>query len=372
MARLNFQLENTDSAARAGIIQFEAGAKVETPVFMPVGTKSSVKAITQDELTTIGYRLILSNTYHLYLRPGDDTIASFGSLKSFISWPHHMLTDSGGFQAYSLSALSKYNHDGVEFKSHIDGSKHLFTPKKVIDIQRNFRSDIVMPIDDCPALPATEKRLDESLQRTHLWIKQSKEYFYNQEYNIDQNLFGIVQGGTDQKRRVESAQFQSSLELPGYALGGLSVGEKKEDYRNTLTITCPILPKDKPRYLMGVGSIPEIIYAVESGIDMFDCVLPTRNARNGQVFTSKGKINLRNEKYKLSQEPIDSACSCPVCQKYSLGYIRHLHKSNEILAYNLSTHHNLYFMFYFMKDMRTAIIENRFKQFKNHWLGLNW
>ncbi|MDH5716811.1 MAG: tRNA guanosine(34) transglycosylase Tgt [Spirochaetia bacterium] len=367
---LTFSIKKKVNSARAGILKLKNGIEVKTPVFMPVGTAASVKAVSQNDIEKIGYKIILANTYHIYLRPGLEIIEKFGGVKKFMSWEGALLTDSGGYQAFSLSEFTKYKDHGVEFKSHLDGSSHLFSPEKVLDIQHILGSDIVMPIDDCAPYPADEKRLKDSLKRTHDWLKESKEIWLEKKYNENQALFGIVQGGVNLKLRKESSQFAAELDLPGYALGGLSVGEKNNEFIEAMAVCDEHLPVEKPRYLMGVGSIPEILNAVYNGIDMMDCVLPTRNARNGQVFTSKGKLNLRNEKIKFSDEPIDKECLCMVCKKYSLGYIRHLHKSKELLAYHLSTYHNLYFMFQFMKNLRESIINDTFEDYRKKWIGI--
>lgn len=368
-AFMDFTVIKNAREARAGTINL-SGTLVETPVFMPVGTQGTVKAIDHLELEKIGYRLILGNTYHLYLRPGEEVIAHFDGLKNFMQWKHGLLTDSGGFQAYSLSALTKYLPEGVRFKSHLDGSEHLFTPEKVLDIQHTIGSDIVMPLDDCAPYPAERKRLLEGLQRTHDWLLRSYDYWIKKGYNKHSSLFSIVQGGIDPELRRTSAEFAASLDLPGHALGGLSVGEKSVEFREAIRISTEILPKEKPRYLMGVGSIPEIIHAIDLGIDMMDCVLPTRNARNGQVFTSFGKLNLRREDNKMSDLPIDPECDCPVCRNYSRGYIRHLHKTKEIFGLMAATRHNLHFMFHFMKKMRDSIVDGSFEEFKAHWLNI--
>lgn len=365
-----FALQETDGNARAGELTLPSGVQVQTPVFMPVGTRASVKAMKQEELDEIGFRLILGNTYHLYLRPGLEVFERFGGLKKFMSYSGGVLTDSGGYQAFSLSDLSRYKTNGVEFRSHLDGSSHLFTPEKVLDIQHILGSDIVMPIDDCAAYPSDEKRLREGLTRTHDWITQSKKVWEQKGYSENQALFGIVQGGTNLVMRRESAAFCSVLDLPGYAIGGLSVGEKDREFREALEVCCAELPLKKPRYLMGVGTIPEILDAVKFGVDMFDCVLPTRNARNGQVFTSSGKLNLRNESLRFSDDPIDSECSCKVCERYSRGYIRHLHKMKEITGITLSTYHNLFFMKHFMDSMRQAITQKQFSDFYQNWKAL--
>ncbi|MBV6494580.1 MAG: Queuine tRNA-ribosyltransferase [Turneriella sp.] len=364
---MQFTLEKVDGAARAGTLQLNT-AEVKTPVFMPVGTQATVKAITQEDLSGIGYRLILGNTYHLYLRPGSGTIATFGGLQKFMAWPHATLTDSGGYQAFSLSQNVKLVDDGVIFRSHLDGSKHHFTPEKVIEIERQIGADIIMPIDDCAPYPADGARLKASIERTYRWLVDCKKaWLLNPQH---QNLFGIAQGGVNLALRKESAKMVAGLDLPGYAIGGLSVGEPLEYFSPALEAAIQNLPHEKPRYVMGVGSIPEILYGVERGVDMFDCVLPTRNARNGQVFSSQGKINLRNEKHAHLNDPIDPHCNCKVCKKYSLGYIRHLHKQKEILGLMLSTYHNLHFMFHFMQNLRDAICRSEFLTFKMHWLSL--
>lgn len=364
---MQFSVAAQNSAARAGTLTLN-GITVETPVFMPVGTQASVKAISQEDLHEIGYRLILGNTYHLYLRPGSALISEFGGIKKYMAWPHAVLTDSGGYQAFSLSENTKLTDEGVIFRSHLDGSEHRFTPERVVQIEREIGADIIMPIDDCAPYPADDKRLKESLARTHRWLADCKKYWLMDPRQ--QTLFGISQGGINPQLRADSAKACADLDLPGYAIGGLSVGEPLQYFQPALAAAIEHLPLDKPRYVMGVGSIPELINGVELGVDMFDCVLPTRNARNGQVFTSVGKVNLRNEKHARSNEPIDAACNCKVCRKYSLGYIRHLHKQKEILGLMLSTYHNLYFMFHFMKNMRSAIAEQKFAQFKARWLPL--
>lgn len=374
MARFEFHLEKGNTNARAGSVHFSgsesSGVTVLTPSFMPVGTRGSVKALTQEHLEELGYNLILGNTYHLYLRPGNAVLKKMGGLKKFMSWNGALLTDSGGYQAFSLSKLTQYTDSGIWFSSHIDGSKHFFSPQSVLDTQAIIGSDIVMPIDDCAPYPSSPERLASALKRTHEWLRLSKEHWVSKGYLQEQSLFGIVQGGVDEKLRKESAQYCAQLDLPGYAIGGLSVGEKNDEFRTALNAATCELPMAKPRYLMGVGSIPEILDAVKMGVDLFDCVLPTRNARNGQVFTTQGKVNLRNEKHSDDDRPIDIHCGCRVCRRYSIGYIRHLHKTKELLAYTLSTYHNLYFMNWFMQNLRSAILENRFSEFYNRWRAL--
>ncbi len=364
---MRFEITATSGTARRGILSLRQSV-VETPVFMPVGTQATVKAISQEDLEAIGYRLILGNTYHLYLRPGTETMRQAGGIHKFMSWPHAVLTDSGGYQAFSLSDNVKLADHGVIFRSHLDGSPHLFSPERTVDIQRDIGSDIMMPIDDCAPYPADEKRLKESLVRTHRWLAECKEHWLRDPRH--QTLFGICQGGVNPLLRADSAKACADLDLPGYAVGGLSVGEPLEYYAPSLAAAIEHLPKDKPRYVMGVGTIPEILNGVALGVDMFDCVLPTRNARNGQVFTSTGKVNLRNLQHATSDQPIDAACACRVCQKYSLGYIRHLHKQKEILGLMLSTYHNLFFMHDFMKNMRSAISTGTFDSYRAHWLRI--
>jgi queuine tRNA-ribosyltransferase len=364
---MQFEILCTDGAARAGKITFQ-NAVVETPVFMPVGTQATVKAISQEDLEEIGYRLILSNTYHLYLRPGSGVIRDAGGIHNFMSWPYAVLTDSGGYQAFSLSHNVKLREHGVIFRSHLDGSEHLFSPERTVQIQREIGADIIMPIDDCAPYPSDEKRLRESLARTHRWLRECKTYWQREVRH--QSLFGISQGGVNPVLRADSARAVADLDLPGYAIGGLSVGEPLEYYTPSLGAAIEHLPREKPRYVMGVGTIPEILNGVALGVDMFDCVLPTRNARNGQVFTSQGKLNLRNLKHARSDAAIDSECGCRVCKKYSLGYIRHLHKQSEILGLMLSTYHNLYFMYGFMKNMRNAIAAGKFAEYRAHWLAV--
>ncbi len=358
---------DSDSFARAGVLDLN-GVTIETPVFMPVGTRGSVKSLTSEDLTEMGYKLILGNTYHLYLRPGTEVLDHFGGLKKFMSFPHAILTDSGGFQVFSLSGLFKFETDGVRFQSHIDGSHHKFTPESVIDIQRSIGSDIMMVLDDCAPYGSSLDRLRQSLDRTHRWAKVSIDHWKQSEGN--QHLFGIVQGGTNLALREESLGELQNLPFSGIAIGGLSVGEPRNECTQVLETLAPSLDPKRPHYLMGVGTVTDILEGVKNGIDMFDCVLPTRNARNGQVFTSYGKVNLRNESLRLSEGPIDPECQCKVCKSYSLGYIRHLHKLKELTAFSLSTYHNLYFMKEFMSSMRKSILNGDFPAFYRHWKNL--
>ncbi|EQA38556.1 tRNA-guanine transglycosylase [Leptospira inadai serovar Lyme str. 10] len=364
-----FREETRDphSFARTGTLALN-GVEIPTPVFMPVGTRGAIKSLDSDDIDELGFELILGNTYHLYLRPGTEVLQSFGGLKNFISYKKALLTDSGGFQVFSLNSLFKFQADGVGFRSHIDGSSHFFTPEKVVDIQRMIGSDIMMVLDDCPPGDASAARIKESLDRTHRWAEMAVRYWEKDKNG--QHLFGIVQGGTNVELRLESLSYVNGLPFSGIALGGLSVGEPRPDFIRTLEAVAPHSDRNRPLYLMGVGTVPDILDGVRNGVDMFDCVLPTRNARNGQVFTSKGKINLRNEKWKFSDEPLDSECECRVCKRYSVGYLRHLHHVKELTAFSLSTFHNLSFMKKFMFELRRSIKEGKFDQFSAKWKNL--
>jgi len=356
--------------ARLGELNFSNEITVATPVFMPVGTRASVKAISQSDLQEMGYDLILGNTYHLHLRPGDELISEMGGLHKFMSYHGKLLTESGGFQVFSLAKLRKFTDDGVSFRSHIDGSLIHFTPEKVLDIQKNLGSDIMMVLDDCPPYPADKKRLEGSMQRTFSWAKRAEKY-YNANFDKNkQSCFGIIQGGLHKDLRKRSVEEIASLDFTSYAIGGLSVGEPRDLFGEILHYTAPLLPNEKPRYLMGVGTIPDILEGVAAGIDMFDCVLPTRNARRAQVFTSRGKLNLKNLKHAKSSEAIDPECSCKVCQTYSLSYIRHLFHVNEILALSLASYHNLYFLKHFMIELRKSIKDEIFPKFFKYWKNL--
>ncbi|MCG6194067.1 tRNA guanosine(34) transglycosylase Tgt [Leptospira sp. FAT2] len=359
--------EDSKTRARTGILNLN-GVELETPVFMPVGTRGVVKTLTMDDLEELEYSLILGNTYHLYLRPGTDVLDRFGGLKKFSTWKKALLTDSGGYQVFSLNSLFKYEQDGVRFQSHIDGSRHYFTPSSVIDIQRSIGSDIMMVLDDCAPFDSTPERLRQSLDRTHRWAEMSVEYWEKRKNS--QHLFGIFQGGIDLDFRLESLKAITSLPFDGVAIGGLSVGEPRKDFIRILEGISMYTDRNRPLYLMGVGTVPDILDGVKNGVDMFDCVLPTRNARNGQVFTSLGKINLRNEKWKNSDAPMDPNCRCKVCERYSIGYIRHLHHVGEITAFSLSTYHNLYFMKSFLAEIRKSIQAGEFLETYARWKNL--
>ena len=364
---MEFKVEQTDGSARAATLK-TAHSTIQTPVFMPVGTVGSVKSLDmQDILNEIDAQIILGNTYHLYLRPNDEVIASLGGLHKFTTYDRSFLTDSGGFQAFSLSDISKASQEGIEFKSHIDGSTHLFTPEKVIDIQNNLGSDIMMILDDLIALPASPERIKLSVERTTQWAKQSIDYHRKNQKNgkgLDQNIFAIIQGGTDKAFRTMSASQLTELDFDGFAIGGLSVGEANEDMYATVEHTTKLMPENKPRYLMGVGTPEDLVENVERGVDMFDCVMPTRNARNGTLFTSFGKINIKGAKFKLDDNPIDSECECLTCKRYSRAYMHHLFRAKELTYFRLASIHNLFYYFTLMKQMREAIKEQRFSEFK--------
>ncbi|MCP4423521.1 MAG: tRNA guanosine(34) transglycosylase Tgt [Chloroflexi bacterium] len=338
-----------ETGARNGRFHTPHGI-LETPVFAPVGTQATVKALRPSDLQNLGASLLLSNTYHLYLRPGDELIRDLGGLHQFMGWDGPILTDSGGFQVFSLSDTRKIDDDGVTFKSHLDGSRHRFTPEKSIAIQENLGADVIMAFDECPP-PTDRDYVKQSLIRTHAWAERCVQA----KTRDDQALFGIVQGGIFPDLRAESARFLMELDLPGYAIGGLAVGESKSDMYAMLDAVNPILPKDKPRYLMGVGAPEDVVNGVLRGVDIFDCVLPTRIARNGAALVKGGRINLRNAKFQRDPNPIDETCSCYACANFSRAYLRHLVKANEILGHILLTTHNIYFLLELVRQMRAAI-----------------
>jgi queuine tRNA-ribosyltransferase len=364
---MKFTLEATSGNARAATIE-TAHSTIKTPVFMPVGTIGSVKSLdAEDVLNLLGAEIILANTYHMYLRPGDKVVAKMGKLHNFTKFPKSFLTDSGGFQAFSLSDISKPTTDGIEFRSHIDGSKHFFTPKSVIDIQTNLGSDIMMILDDLVALPATQERIKVSIERTTAWAQESIEYFRSQQKKgicTKQNIFAIIQGGTDKAFRTKSATELCALDYDGFAIGGLSVGELNNEMYDTVEHTVQYMPKEKPRYLMGVGTPEDLIENIERGIDMFDCVMPTRNARNGTLFTSFGRINIKGAKFKEDEAPIDPECQCLTCKTYSRAYLNHLFRAKELTFFRLATIHNLHYYLNLMREVRSAILEDRFSSYK--------
>jgi queuine tRNA-ribosyltransferase len=352
---MTFKITHTSSKtnARAGILQTNHG-EIKTPVFMPVGTLGTVKSITPDMLISLGAQIILSNTYHLSLRPGIDLIESFNGLHDFMNWQKPILTDSGGYQVFSLSKFRKITTDGVSFKSHIDGSTHFFSPHSVIDLQLGFNSDILMPLDICTPYPATEKQALEDMSITHQWEKDAAAYW--QKKQKGQQLFGIIQGGMYPELRKESAEFITSLDLPGYAIGGLSVGEPIEQMEDLMAATTPFMPIDKPRYVMGIGLPRNLRFAISQGVDMFDCVLPTRLARHGQFFLNEERKNIKNEQFKSDKAPLDPSCNCYTCQSYSRAYIRHLFVCKEILASILLTIHNLHTLIHLVNSIRQEIL----------------
>jgi queuine tRNA-ribosyltransferase len=364
---LKFSLINTDNNARTGVLKTDHGI-LETPVFMPVGTQGSVKAIEQRELDEIGARIILGNTYHLYLRPGTEIINRLGGLHKFISWNKPILTDSGGYQVFSLSELNKISEDGVRFSSHLDGSQHFFTPESVIEIQRFLGSDIMMVLDECTPYPTTYEYADKSRELTYNWAAKCKRKFLNTQnlYGHSQALFGIVQGSVYHELRQKSVSELVGLDFDGYAIGGLSVGEPAETMYEMTKICTDILPVDKPRYLMGVGTPENILESIERGVDMFDCVMPTRNGRNAMLFTQSGSISIKTAKYKNDPLPVDEACGCYTCNNFSRAYIRHLFQVHEILGLQLATIHNLYFYQWLVREARKAISENRFSGWKQN------
>lgn len=352
--------KSRDSNARIGELTTPHGV-VETPVFMPVGTRATVRAMTPEEVRSLGGQIILGNTYHLYLRPGHELIERAGGLHKFMNWPHPILTDSGGFQVFSLGDLRKISEEGVEFRSHIDGSKHFISPEKSIEIQNSLGSDIMMAFDECTPYPASHDYAKKSLERTTRWARRCKDFHKGWE---KQALFGIIQGGMFKDLREQSAQEIIDIGFPGYAIGGLSVGEPKELMSEVLEFTAPLLPEDKPRYLMGVGTPDYLFEAVVNGVDMADCVLPTRIARNGTVMTSKGQLTIRNARYKEDLSKLDPECSCYTCSNYSRAYIRHLFNVNEILGARLTTIHNLFFLIELMEKIKEAIREDRLLEYK--------
>ena len=355
------------SAARRGRLVLPHG-DVETPVFMPVGTNGTVKAVTKDALAGLGFGIILANTYHLFLRPGHELIREAGGLHGFTGWKRNFLTDSGGFQVFSLSALRKISAAGVEFRSHIDGSKRFLSPELAVDVQTAFRSDVFMQLDVCTPWGADEKAAREALVLTTDWARRSRARWEETREGFGGRLFGIVQGNFYPELRKRSAAEIAELDLPGIAIGGLSVGEPFEVFADFLASTAALLPEDKPRYVMGIGTPEYILAAVENGIDMFDCVFPTRTARNGLFFTAAGPLSIKQARYVRDFGPVDPACPCEVCRDYSRAYLRHLYKNDEILFPMLASYHNLAFLQEFMRSVRYAIEEGRFHDFKRTFL----
>lgn len=361
--RFSFSISATDGKARTGVIEMQRG-DIHTPAFMPVGTAATVKAMRPAEVRATGADIILGNTYHLMLRPGAERIARLGGLHDFMGWERPILTDSGGYQVMSLSALTKMSEEGVAFSSHIDGSRHLLTPERSMEIQRLLGSDIVMAFDECTKNGATRDEAAVSMERSMRWAARSRQGFDDgAEHAAGAALFGIQQGALDEELRRISAQKLIEIGFDGYAVGGLAVGEGQEAMFATLDFAPGMLPADRPRYLMGVGKPDDIVGAVERGIDMFDCVLPTRSGRNGQAFTWNGPLNIRNARFAEDQEPLDAACTCPVCATWSRAYLHHLVKAGEILGAMLMTQHNISFYQALMAAIRESIAEGRFADF---------
>jgi len=360
--KFNFELLKTNGHARAGIFHTPHG-DIPTPVFAPVGTQATVKSLTPDQLNEIGVSMILSNTYHLYLRPGAELVHELGGLHTFMHWAKPILTDSGGFQVFSHADIRRIDEDGVNFKSYIDGSMHRFTPEKAIDIQQKLGADIMMAFDEC-APPEDYEYNKKAMDRTHAWAERCMNAWTSQ----DQALFGIVQGGVFEDLRKESARKITSMGFPGHAIGGLSVGETKQEMHAMLEVIEPLLPADKPRYLMGVGSPEDLVNGVLRGVDIFDCVLPTRLARHKSAMTFKGRINLLNSSQAHNPSPIDETCECYTCRNFSRAYLRHLIASGEILASTLVSIHNINMLVELMRRMRLAIFESRFPQFAQEFL----
>jgi queuine tRNA-ribosyltransferase len=358
-----FDIIARDGRARAGVFHTPHG-DLQTPVFAPVGTQATVKTLTPLQLKELGASLVLSNTYHLYLRPGDELVADMGGLHQFMQWPNPMLTDSGGYQVFSLAQTRKIDDDGVTFKSHIDGSTHRFTPEKSIAIQENLGADIIMAFDECSD-PNDHAYSKLAMERTHRWAERSLKA----HSRADQALFGIVQGGVSPDLRAASAQFISSLAFPGIAIGGLSVGETKDEMHSTLDVVTPLLPEKKPRYLMGVGTPEDLINGIARGVDIFDCVLPTRLARHNAAFSSIGRLNLMNATFKRDHLPIDESCGCYTCSTFTRAYIRHLIVARELLAGTLISIHNLYALIQLVKDIRASIIDGSFETKVPGWLA---
>jgi len=364
----NITVQDAGSRARTGILDIGHGP-APTPLFMPVGTRGTVKAMTQTDLEAIGFPIILGNTYHLTTRPGPDFIERAGGLHRFIAWNRGILTDSGGYQVFSLANLRKITDAGVDFQSTVDGAKMHFDPEIVMEIQRKIGADIIMAFDECPPHPATHEETRIATERTHRWAERCVEHWRNHGRPDVQNLFPIIQGGVYEDLRRESAEFIGALDTPGVAVGGVSVGEPAEEMLLAEERTVPYLPPHKPRYLMGLGQPEDILEAVERGFDMFDCVLPTRCGRNGTAYTSRGRLNVKNLQYAEDFGPLDEACGCPVCARYSISYMRHLVRSNEMLGAQLLTYHNLHFYHNLMAEIRGAINDGRFAEYKREMLA---
>lgn len=361
---LSFEItaSDPDEPARCGVIQTRHG-RVETPIFMPVGTLGSVKSLAPEDLLDCGVQIILGNTYHLYLRPGCDVIGLFGGLHRFMNWPKPILTDSGGFQVFSLSKLAKITEDGASFQSHLDGSSHLLTPEKAVDIQRCLGADIIMCLDQCIAYPADKQQAIAATDLTARWARRCFDR-WRAIQDPNSSLFGIVQGGMYPEMRRQAAARLAEIDFAGYAIGGLSVGEPREVMLAMAAATLPHLPDDKPKYVMGVGTPEDLVDLVGMGADMFDCVLPTRNARNGQLFTARGTLNISNARFRNDTDPVDPQCRCYTCRHYSRAYLRHLYQARELLSYRLNSIHNIFYYLELMGRMRAAIRTGGFQRFR--------
>jgi len=364
---MTFSIDKTDGAARAGTLT-TAHSTIKTPVFMPVGTVGAVKSLDAvDMMQILDAQIILGNTYHLYLRPGSKVVKELGGLHGFTKFNRSFLTDSGGFQAFSLSKISKPDENGIKFKSHIDGSTHYFTPRSVLDTQYDLNSDIMMILDDLVALPAEKKRVELSIKRTIKWAREAIDYHkfkQNKGEGLTQNIFGIIQGGTDEAARKFCAEALCEMPFDGLAIGGLSVGESNQEMYDTVQAVMPYIDAARPRYLMGVGTPEDLVENVARGVDMFDCVMPTRNARNGTLFTSFGKINIKSAKFATDRAPIDPECECYACQNYSRAYLSHLYRAGELTFFRLASLHNLHYYLNLMKQIRAAIKDGKFAEFR--------
>lgn len=364
---MTFSIDKTDGAARAGTLT-TAHSTIKTPVFMPVGTVGAVKSLDAvDMMQILDAQIILGNTYHLYLRPGSKVVKELGGLHGFTKFNRSFLTDSGGFQAFSLSKISKPDENGIKFKSHIDGSTHYFTPRSVLDTQYDLNSDIMMILDDLVALPAEKKRVELSIKRTIKWAREAIDYHkfkQNKGEGLTQNIFGIIQGGTDEAARKFCAEALCEMPFDGLAIGGLSVGESNQEMYDTVQAVMPYIDATRPRYLMGVGTPEDLVENVARGVDMFDCVMPTRNARNGTLFTSFGKINIKSARFATDRTPIDPECDCYACQNYSRAYLSHLYRAGELTFFRLASLHNLHYYLNLMKQIRAAIKDGKFAEFR--------
>ncbi len=361
LSKPKFELLKTDGNARRGQLRLKHGV-VQTPIFMPVGTVGSVKTLTPQDLNEVNAQIILGNTYHLFLRPGLEVFKHYGGLHEFMKWDKPILTDSGGFQIFSLGKLNKLKEEGASFASHLDGSKFLLTPELAVEIQETINADIHMVLDECTSFPAERAAAESSMERSMRWAKRCREA----KKKGDLCQFGIVQGSMYEDLRVKSAKALMDIGFEGYAIGGLSVGESKEDMHRVTSVCCDILPEDKPRYLMGVGTPLDLIEGVSRGVDMFDCVMPTRNGRNGTMFTSQGRVNIKNLQYRLDDDPLDPECACYTCKTFSKGYLRHLHQAGEITGLRLFSLHNIAYYLKLADDMRKAIEEDSFETLAKH------